>query len=247
MPFPQNGAWRAALFLLSWSGSAIAGPPFVTDDPEPTDKGRWEIYAYAGGIGVPGEIDGGAGLDINYGAARDLQLTAVVPFNYQTGHSGEVGAGNIELAAKYRFLHQQEGSPLPDVAFFPRAFIPTGGHRFGSGRLSLLLPLWAQKDFGRWSLFGGGGYDLNPGRGQRDFWLTGIGLQRAVSERFAFGAELYHQTPDADDAHRYTGMNLGGLYRLNPHWSLLASAGPGLEHARSEGRYSFYFALKADY
>ncbi len=224
-----------------------AGPPFVSDDPEPTAKGHWEIYAFAAGTRVQGETDGGIGLDINYGGAKDLQLTAVVPLDYQVGRGGNVGLGNIELAAKYKFLHQKDGTLLPDVAFFPRVFVPTAGQRFGTRRLSLLLPLWAQKDFGKWSLFGGGGYTINPGAGQRNFWLTGIGLQRAIGDRFMLGAEIYRQTADADDARRSTAVNFGGSYRLSKHWSLLASAGPGIEHAHSQGQYVFYTALKADY
>lgn len=231
---------------VALAAPACAGPPFVTDDPQPTDPGHWEIYDFALGTHVPGETDGAAGFDINYGGAKNLQLTAVLPLNYATGGDGAVGMGDIELAAKYKFLHQADGSPLPDVAFFPRAFVPTGG-RFGSHRLGLMLPLWAQKDFGPWSLFGGGGYDINPGAGQRDFWLTGIGLQRQVSTRFAIGGEIYRQTADADDARRFTGVNLGALYKMSEHWSLIGSAGPGIENARTQGRYAFYVALKADY
>ena len=226
---------------------ALAGPPFVSDDPEPTEKSHWEIYGYAAGTHGPGATDGAAGFDINYGGAKDLQLTAVVPINYQTGSDGTAGMGNVELAAKYKFLHQTDGSPLPDVAFFPRAFVPTAGRRFGTRRVSVLLPLWAQKDMGPWALFGGGGYTINPGAGERNFWLTGIGLQRALTARFALGAEIYRQTADADDARRFTGVNLGALYKLADHWSLIGSAGPGIEHARTQGRYSFYVALKADY
>jgi hypothetical protein len=32
----------AAFLLLS--SSALAGPPFVTDDPEPVDYLHWELY-----------------------------------------------------------------------------------------------------------------------------------------------------------------------------------------------------------
>jgi hypothetical protein len=234
----------AAAMLAS---PAWAGPPFVSDDPEPTEAGHWEIYGFAAGTHVPDGTDGGMGFDINYGGAKDLQLTAVVPLDYQTGHDGSAGLGNIELAAKYKFLHQSDGTLVPDVAFFPRAFVPTAGQRFGSRRLSLLLPLWAQKDFGKWSLFGGGGYTINPGAGQRNFWLTGIGLSRAIGDRFMLGGEIYRQTADADDARRFTAVNVGGSYRLSDHWSLLTSAGPGIEHARSQGRATFYAALKADY
>jgi hypothetical protein len=239
--------WLLALVGACAVAPAVAGPPFVSDDPEPTEKGHWEIYAFAGGSHVPGEIAGGAGFDINYGGAKDLQLTAVLPLNYQIGADGAAGLGNIELAAKYKFLHQSEGSLIPDIAFFPRAFVPTAGRRFGAGRLSILLPLWAQKEFGKWSVFGGGGYDINPGLGQRSFWVTGIGLQRAVNDRFSLGAEVYRQTADADDAHRFAAVNVGGLYRLSDHWSLIGSAGPGIDHARYQGRYVFYAALKADY
>jgi len=246
MPAPKRPA-LALLALLSCASPLHAGPPFVSDDPEPTAAGHWEIYGFGAGTHVTGETDGAAGLDVNYGGAKDLQLTAVVPLNYQTGAGGSVGVGNIELAAKYKFLHQADGSLLPDVAFFPRAFVPTAGRRFGTRRLSVLLPLWAQKDLGKWSIFGGGGYDINPGAGQRNFWLTGIGLQRAVSDRFAIGAEIYRQTADADDARRFTGINFGALYKMSEHWSVIGSAGPGIEHARTEGRYVFYFALKADY
>ncbi len=246
MPAPRR-LFLALLATLPCASLVHAGPPFVSDDPEPTDAGRWEIYGFAAGTHVAGDTAGAGGLDINYGGAKDLQLTAVLPFNYETGAGGRVGLGNIELAAKYKFVHQVDGSSVPDIAFFPRAFVPTAGRRFGTRRLGFLLPLWAQKDLGPWSIFGGGGYDINPGRGQRDFWLTGIGLQRAANDRFSIGAEIYRHTADTDDARRFTGVNFGALYKMNDHWSLIGSAGPGIEHARTEGRYTFYLALKADY
>ena len=59
----------------------------------------------------------------------------------------------------------------------------TRDRRFGTGRVRLLLPMWAQKDFGPWSLFGGGGYMINPGAGNRDFWQSGVALTRQVTPR----------------------------------------------------------------
>jgi hypothetical protein len=29
--------------------AALAGPPFATDDPEPTDLGHYEVYLFPGG------------------------------------------------------------------------------------------------------------------------------------------------------------------------------------------------------
>jgi hypothetical protein len=238
----------AALLALAWNGIARAGPPFVTDDAEPTDTGHWENYIYVSGANALGVTAGEGGLDINYGGYKDLQLTVVIPADYATGAGGtRTGSGDVELAAKYRFLHQNDSGWTPDVAFFPRLFLPTAAPGFGAGRPGLLLPVWAQKDFGKWSVFGGGGYQINPGPDQRNFWLSGAALERQLTDRLSLGAEVYHQTPDTIDAKPFTGLNLGITYRLLKHWSLLAAGGPGVENARQGGRYDFYLALEADF
>jgi hypothetical protein len=240
--------WRlaaTAVVLLAWSEPAGAGPPFVTDDPEPTDTGHWEVYNFGYALRAEGDTTGQAGFDINYGGAKDLQLTAVLPIDFQSGEAA--GAGDIELAAKYRFLRQAPGALTPDVAFFPRVFLPTAPSRFGPAVVSVLLPVWAQKDFGKWSLFGGGGWDINPGPGNRDFWLTGVGLTRQVSERLTLGAEVFRQTADVDVGKAFTGVNAGAIYRLTHHWWLLVSGGPGIENSRQEDEYDLYISLEATY
>jgi hypothetical protein len=239
----------AAIAVLAFGGASFAhaGPPFVTDDPQPTDTGHWEMYDFASGVNALGASTGQVGLDVSYGGYKDLQLTAVVPLDYRTGPSNAAALGDIQLAAKYRFLHQKEGVWTPDIAVFPRFFLPTGGRGLESRRLTVLLPVWAEKDIGKWSVFGGGGYDINPGPGQRNFWVSGLVVQRTITDRFSLGAEIYHQTPDSTDARPFTGLNLGTTYRLTAHWSLLAAVGPGIQNAREGGRYDFYFALKADY
>jgi hypothetical protein len=248
VPARRSEAWTiltAALALAALAAPARAGPPYVTDDAEPTDQGHWEIYNFASAVHTPGDTETETGVDLNYGGAKDLQLTMTVPVELQNG--AHAGLGDIELAGKYKFIHQSKDSWLPDVAVFPRLFTPTAGSRYGTGRLGLLLPVWAEKDWGGWSLFGGGGFQINPGPGQRNFWQTGLVLTRAVNERLTVGAEVYHQTPDAVDAKAFTGLNVGATYVLTKHWSLLASGGPGVENARDQGQYAFYLALEATY
>lgn len=237
----------ALVLLLTASGSVQAGPPYISDDPEPTDTGHWEIYHFGLGTRTFGVTAGQAGMDINYGAYKDLQLTAVIPADFQQGPTSGVGVGDIELAAKYRFLHQADGDLTPDVAFFPRLFLPTANRTFGSGRLDVFLPVWAEKDFGDWSLFGGGGYTINPGPGQRNFWLDGAVLQRTITDRLSLGLEVYHQTATAIGSPALTGINLGLTYKLFDHWSLLAAGGPLLGRTGPSASYSFYLSLKADY
>ena len=237
----------SALATLALAGPAWAGPPYVTDDPQPTERGHWEIYGYVGGAHAPGETAGEGGLDLNYGAAKDLQLTLVIPAAFTTADRGGVGMGVIEAAAKYKILHQDEHGWLPDVAVFPRLFIPTASSRFASTRPNLLLPVWAEKDFGPWSVFGGGGYQLNPGPENRNFWVSGLVVARQVNDRLNLGAEVFHHTRDTAQGKPLTGFNIGMIYKVADHWALLASGGPGIQNGRDEGQYDFYVSLQLTY
>lgn len=224
------------LLLLTLPCAAWAGPPFVTDDPEPTDAGHWEIYQFATALGPEGE----AGLDLNYGLAKDFQLTAVVPLAWE-GSGGPTGLGAIELGAKYRFLHQADGSPLPDISIFPTVTLPTGIE--SDDHTTLFLPLWAQKDIGAWSVFGGGGYTWNPG--ERNFWTGGVAVQRQMNDALSLGVEAYHRDAESIGERGVNGANIGITYRLTPHWSVMASGGPAWEGHVSHG--AGYLALKADF
>src|ERR1700761_8088927 len=114
----RGGAWILGLAMaMALSQPAFAGPPYVTDDPEPTDYKHFEIYGFAGGTATRDGSDSAGGIDFNYGGAPDLQLTAVVPFgvSHAKGAPSVAGFGNVELAAKYKFLHQDDFGW--DVAF----------------------------------------------------------------------------------------------------------------------------------
>jgi hypothetical protein len=235
-----------AAALSALAGQADAGPPFLTDDPEPTDLGHWEIYNFANGTHTPGDTSGEAGLDLNYGGAKDLQLTAVFPLAYTTADGGSSGSGVVELAAKYKFIHQ-DGPVGLDIAVFPRVFLPTAFNQGPDRRANLLLPVWLGRDYGKWAWFGGGGLQINPGPGNRNFWVSGLAMTRNVSDRLMLGAEVFHQTADTVGGRDGTFLNAGGAYRFTKHWSLLFSAGPGVQNAREAGQYVFYTSLKADY
>lgn len=165
----MNARYAFVLAALLVPAAAQAGPPFLTDDPEPTDTGHWEIYGpFLEAEGAGADFEGAVGAEINYGAAEDLQLTAGLPLAYTRDGSGwNWGAGDLELSAKYRFYNDEEAGL--QIAFFPGVTVPTASDGMGATKVSALLPVWAQKDFGPWSVFGGGGYAINPGRGNRDY------------------------------------------------------------------------------
>jgi hypothetical protein len=107
--------------------------------------------------------------------------------------------------------------------------------------------MWLEKDYGKWQVFGGGGYQFHAGPGARNFWISGVTVARQVTDNLMLGAEVYHQTADSVGGRDFTAINAGGQYKFTKHWSLLVSAGPGVEGARDNGQTVFYTSLKADY
>ena len=222
---------------------AYAGPPYVTDDPEPTDTGHFEIYAFADGTATRDGQGGETGIDFNYGGAEDLQLTAVVPLAYETprGRGTVTGLGNVELAAKYRFLHQDDFGW--DVSVFPRVILPSASSNVGDQHAQFLLPFWAEKDFGDWSTFGGGGCALNNGDRSKDYCMAGWALTRKLLPDFTLGAEIYHQTADERGGKATTGLGLGIVYDLSENYHLMASYGPGIQNAAETDRAAWYTSV----
>lgn len=233
--------WPVALAILAMPGAALAGPPFVTDDPEPVDLNHWEVYAFsAGAVGGHDATGLGPSIEVNYGAAPNLQLHAIVTtaFDAPSGAGGAYGMGDTELGMKYRLLAPGDSDWLPQVGIFPLVELPTGraGRNLGAGQVQAFLPVWLQKDFGKWTTYGGGGYWINPGPGNRNYWFTGWLLQRQVTDKLALGGEVFHQTANSIDRGGSTGFNLGGQYDFNQHHHLLFSAGHGgLQYAVDGG------------
>ena len=241
---------RAAIAVLALlSSPAIAGPPYITDDPEPVDYQRWEFYAFSQGGRANGETSGVApSCDCNYGILPDVQLHIQpgAAFRRASGASPAWGPGDTELGLKYRFVEQDKTNATPSIAFYPLLEAPTGDptRGLGAGRTRALLPFWGQKDFGDWSTFGGGGYWINSGPGAKNYWFVGWVLQRKLTEQLAVGVELFHQTPSEIAGFQSTGFNVGAIYDLSEHFHLLASAGKGLQHARETDAFSWYLGLQ---
>jgi hypothetical protein len=218
---------------------AQAGPPYETDDPQPTERTHWEIYTFGTREGSGNDVAGVTGVDLNYGPVDGVQLTATLPLAYARGNGATFG--DIEIGIKYRFVHDEHTGL--DIAMFPRVILPTAGRGFGTGRASLLLPIWVQKSFGRWAVFGGGGYTINPGVGQRNFASGAIAVTRSISGRLSLGIEGLRTGPDADDARASTSLGIGAIMKLDEHLSLLASGGPIFEDGSHRAQYRLYTGL----
>jgi hypothetical protein len=233
----------ASFLLLSLLGPVFAGPPYVSDDPEPTDLKHFEIYTFDSGTNTRDGTDGETGVDFNYGAAPNLQLTATLPigFSFPNGSDAQFGPGNIELAAKYRFL--QQASVGWDVAVFPRVFLPSGSGSVGDRQASLLLPIWAQRDLGNgWTTFGGGGCQLYPAANIQDFCMAGWVLTRQIAPNLQVGAELFHQTGTSVTP-ATTSLGVGAVYDLNKNFHLLGYIRTGIQNSQETDNISWYAAV----
>ncbi len=132
--FARAAGWAVVLAALAVSRSALAGPPYTTDDPVPVPLHGWELYLSATRVVEASDRTGDAPhVEVNYGAAPGLQLHAVVPLGYARPAGGPTtfGLGDVEVGAKLRFV--EETDRQPQVGVFPLVELPTGDAARGLG------------------------------------------------------------------------------------------------------------------
>lgn len=220
------GAW-----LLISLTEAEAGPPFITDDPEPVKYQHSEFYAASQHFKTAEGWSGTAPhFEVNYGAISNLQLHLIAPFAYVAPAQGtRWGYGDTEAGVKYRFVNETERAP--QIGVFPLLEAPTGnaGEDLGSGHWQAFLPLWAQKSFGRWTIYGGGGYGINPGANNRDWGYAGMVAQNQVRENLLLGGEIFHRTSTQVGEPANTGFNVGAAFDFSEQHHLLLSVGRSIQ------------------
>ncbi len=195
----------AALSIAITAKPCLAGPPFFTDDPVTVDTGHWEINNFIASTVARGAVAGGLpGIDANYGAAENVQLhlMAALEAVQTTGVAPGYGPGDIELGIKYRFIPARETDWWPQVGIYPFLDLPTGSVALGTGTgaTHAYLPIWIEKDFGKWTAYGGAGYWINPGTDNKNFWFSGGVVQYQLTDTLALGGELYYETASSTAA-----------------------------------------------
>lgn len=223
---------------------ALAGPPYQTDDPETVEHRHWEFYIASQ---VRHDRDGDTAtlphFEVNYGLMTNVTLHLIVPLVYDSpsGEQAHYGLGDIEAGVKFRFI--QESDWVPMVATFPLVEIPTGNQDegLGNGKAQYFIPLWLQKSWGPWSSCGGGGYWINPGDGNKDWWFWGWLVQREFSASLALGAELTYRTASVDDGDNGFGYNVGAVINITGNHHLLFSAGSDFS---GPNRFSCYIGYQ---
>jgi hypothetical protein len=216
--------------LLSTIASIRAGPPFVTDDPEPPPSGGWEINVPFIFERAPGHTEMEAPLfDINYGLP-DIQLKLEFPIKIEhEDHTGTAaGLGDMLLGVKWRFFHNEQSQV--QIGMYPQLLVPTGdeSHGLGEGRFAFVLPLVAQKSWDKWTLFGNVGFWWRTAAETRNYIYAGAVLEREINDRVTLGVELFGNSPKERRANSDFAFNVGGTWKLSSHLNLLFTGGRDL-------------------
>jgi hypothetical protein len=204
-----------------------AGPPFVTEDPEPPPPGGWEINVPFIIERTPGETDMNTPLfDLNYGLPN-IQLKLEIPVEVIHDDSdGTVGgAGDLLLGVKWRFLNNERSQF--QLGTYPQVLVPTGDHTrgLGQGGSAFVLQLIAQKNWDKWTLYGNIGYWWQAGAENRDYVYAGAVLEREINEQLTLGVELFGNSPKERGVRSELAFNVGGSWKLNKHLNLLFTGG----------------------
>jgi len=216
------------LATVSLATALFAGPPYLTDDPEPVETHHWETYLFMQGVVSHGVKSGlFPAFEANYGPFANAQIQFQIPVVHEQRSDGtrNQGLGDLQVGFKYRFV--QEGDAMPQIAIYPQVQAPTGREQagLGSGHWRLYLPVLFQKSFGPWTTYGGPGWWRNPGEGNRNYATFGWQVQRSFGESLSVGAEVFHQGADTLDGTASTTFNIGFIRALGPRLAVLGTVG----------------------
>ena len=204
------------------------GPPYQTDDPVPVDLHHYEFYIFGGVDGTTAEIDStGPAFEFNWGALPRVQLHAILPWGviapsnnpvYLPGGTGPdaFGLTDMELGAKFAWI--KETKHFPQIGSFTMFEMPTGNYNkgLGVGKVWYKLPIWLQKNQGKWLFDGGGGYQVVPQTGYRNFPYTGWLIKRELSEQWELGAEVFAHGAEGIRGGADADFNHDRCWRLLP-------------------------------
>ncbi len=235
-------AAHVALVLLCVAAARAQGPPFQIDDPVPVDFGHYEAYIFGAAAGTPVEMDAtGPAFEFNWGAVPRIQLHlilplgAIVPGNnpaYLPGGTGPAAYGVTDVETGIKWAWIKESKHVPQIGTFTMFELPSGSYSngLGVGHIWYRVPLWMQKNIGKWTLDGGAGETIVPQSQYRNFPYGGfLAKRQIVKDKLELGAEVFshgaegYATPQIRAS---TMIDFGGYYHFrNPDHQLLFAYG----------------------
>jgi hypothetical protein len=230
--------WLLLLTALAGVRLWAQGPPFQTDDPVPVDLHHYEFYIFGTTDGTPVELDAtGPAFEFNWGAIPRVQLHAILPWGVVAPSNSPVYApeagqgprafGLTDMETGIKIAYIKESKRVPQIGSFTMIELPTGNYDkgLGTGKVWYRLPIWLQKNQGKWLFDGGGGYTVVPQTNYRNFPYTGWLVKKELSEKLELGGEVFAHgreglaTPQTESS---ALVDVGGYYHFkNPNRQFL--------------------------
>lgn len=186
----------------------MAQPPFYTDDPAVTDRGKFHFEFYNEYDGLqrqfPNLRQNTVNYKLNYGLPHGLELDIDYPYlaiMRSLGNANSIGGGDLDLGIKWEYHKESPRVPALAASFYVE--FPTGDaqNQLGSGLRDYWLNLIAQKSFAKKTrmnvnfgyLFAGntgtGALGIESTRGH--VTTAGLSLLHDFTDRFTMGVEAY--------------------------------------------------------
>lgn len=234
----------AVFGLFALTAALWSGPPFFTDDSIPIGRGAWEFYLASQSACADRTWCGTAPhFEANFGGSSVLTLHVLFPVGYAKppGERLNYGLGDLEFG--FTFTPVKEKSGRPEIGIFPHIQLPTGSaaRGLGSGRVRFFFPVWLSKHWGAWTIYGGGGFWVNPGPDSRNYWSAGWVVTRQLSKNFEVGAEIFRNTASVVGGRGQTAFNVGATCAVGRGQEVMISVGRDI---RGTGRFAFFVGYR---
>ena len=221
--------------IVLGSANLIAQTPFVTDNADVTEKGKFHFefmneFDRLQTTSFPLRYQNGTRATIAYGIAKSVEISVTGQFLYLIGenHPRSVGGiGDTTVAGKYNFRSEKANSWLPAFTISAFVQVPSGNARrgLGSGVTDLGINAIAQKTIHKKHVFrlnAGTLFSGNTLTGAIGFVVVrglvftgGASYVRTISEKLQLGGEVAGAL--TSNFHLSQGQlqtQFGGNYRL---------------------------------
>jgi hypothetical protein len=231
MNFPSKFAGPAFFLMLQLAAPRLIaqGPPFQVDDPVPVDFRHYEFYIFGAADGTPVLMSSvGPAFEFNWGAVPRVQLHAILPWGgafpsnkavYAPAGEGASAFGLTDMELGVKLAIFKETKITPQIGTFTMFEMPTGNfdNGLGVGKVWYKLPVWLQKNEGKWLFDGGAGEEVVPQTGLHDFPYGGFLVKRELNERLELAAEIFSHGAEgiaAAQTQKSTMIDAGGYWHL---------------------------------
>lgn len=221
-----------ALFLCASVLPCLAGVPYDVDDAGTPEVGHFEInLAYVSSQARGSEFEQVPNIEVNYGYDQRTELVVDIGASSirNTGEQRQWGLDDTTLETKWRF--QDETKNKPQVALDYAIKIPTAKPSLGlgTGKVDHSGMIIAEKNIGRYDVFGNVGYNLLGSHDEEDNLFWGVATAYQLSEQFLVGPEVYGNTASAPGEHQEIAYGFAVQDTYEPDRTLMFAIGRSTE------------------